>query len=292
MGEIRRIAVVGAGEMGTGIAHVAALAGFDVVLADLGPEQLAQAQAAIARNMDRQIAKGLIDGAAKAATLARIAAATDLAALADRDLIIEAVTENEQVKLDLYRRLRPVLRPEACIATNASSISISRLAAATDRPARFMGVHFMNPVPVMQLVELVRAIPTAQETFDAVRAMVVAMNKIPVEIGDFPPFIVNRILMPMINEAVYALFEGAAGVAAIDTAMRLGARHPMGPLELADFIGLDNCLALMRELYQGLADVKYRPCPLLEKYVQSGRLGRKSKCGFYDYTGETPVPTR
>ena len=289
---IQKIGVIGAGQMGNGIAHVAALAGFDVVLLDVSAEQVKAALAVIDKNLTRQVAKGKIADDARLATLARIVPATEYQAFAECDLVIEAASENEQVKRKIFQLLCPVLRPDATIASNTSSISITRLGAATDRPSRFMGMHFMNPVPVMALVELIRGIATGEETFALVREMVLKLGKIPVSAEDFPAFIVNRVLLPMINEAVYTLYEGVGSVEAIDTAMKLGANHPMGPLELADFIGLDTCLAIMQVLHDGLADSKYRPCPLLVKYVEAGWLGRKSGRGFYDYAGEKPVPTR
>jgi len=292
MAAIQKIGVIGAGQMGNGIAHVCAAAGFDVVLLDVSEEALKKGLATIDKNLTRAIAKGKLTEAAKAETLGRIKLTTAYADFGDSDLVIEAATEDEQVKRKIFALLCPVLKPEAYIASNTSSISITRLGASTDRPTKFMGMHFMNPVPVMQLVELIRGIATGEETFALVRDMVVKLGKSPVSSEDFPAFIVNRILLPMINEAVYTLYEGVGSVEAIDTAMRLGANHPMGPLELADFIGLDTCLAIMQVLYDGLADSKYRPCPLLVKYVEAGWLGRKTKRGFYDYAGEKPVPTR
>jgi len=289
---IEKIGVIGAGQMGNGIAHVAALAGFDVVLLDVSSEQVKAALAVIDKNLARQVSKGKITEAEKGAALGRIVTATEYSAFANSDLVIEAATENEQVKRKIFQLLCPVLRPDAYIASNTSSISITRLGAATDRPTRFMGMHFMNPVPVMALVELIRGIATGEETFSLVREMVLKLGKVPVSAEDFPAFIVNRVLLPMINEAVYTLYEGVGSVEAIDTAMKLGANHPMGPLELADFIGLDTCLAVMQVLHDGLADTKYRPCPLLVKYVEAGWLGRKTGRGFYDYAGEKPVPTR
>jgi 3-hydroxybutyryl-CoA dehydrogenase len=290
--EITRVGVVGAGQMGNGIAHVLALAGVDVMLTDSSPEALARARGVVARNLDRQLAKGAITAEAKAGALARLATTPTLADLGPCDLVIEAATEAESVKAAILEGLVPHLAAHTILATNTSSIPITRLAARTDRPERFLGVHFMNPVPVMQLVELIRGIATSDETFAAAKALVERLGKTATVAEDFPAFLVNRILMPMINEAVYALFEGVGTVESIDASMRLGANHPMGPLELADFIGLDTCLAIMNVLHDGFADTKYRPCPLLVKYVEAGWLGRKAKRGFYDYRGATPVPTR
>jgi 3-hydroxybutyryl-CoA dehydrogenase len=278
--------------MGNGVAHVCAVAGFSVKLVDVAEAALTKGLATIGKNLDRQIAKGLLTADEKAAALARIEVGTEYSLFSDCDLVIEAATENEVVKKQILAKLCPALKPDAYIASNTSSISITRLGAATDRPGRFMGMHFMNPVPVMALVELIRGIATAEETFATVRDLVLRMGKISVSAEDFPAFIVNRILLPMINEAVYTLYEGVGSVESIDTAMRLGANHPMGPLELADFIGLEVCLSVMQVLHEGLADSKYRPCPLLVKYVEAGWLGRKTGRGFYDYTGEKPVPTR
>ncbi len=290
---INTIAVIGAGQMGSGIAHVCALAGLDVTLIDVGQEPLDRALATIGRNLDRQVARGKTSELEKAEALARIVPATTLDEAASSQLVIEAATEDEQVKKEIFQALCPKLKsPDTLIATNTSSISVTRLAASTDRPEKFMGMHFMNPVPVMQLIELIRGIATEEDTFTAIRDLTTRLGKKPVSAEDFPAFIVNRILLPMINEAVYTLYEGVGSVEAIDTAMKLGANHPMGPLELADFIGLDVCLAVMQVLHDGLADTKYRPCPLLVKYVEAGWIGKKVDRGFYDYTGDVPVPTR
>ena len=289
---IKRIGVIGAGQMGSGIAHVCALAGYEVKLADVNAAQLVTAMGYVDQNMARQVKRGVITDAGRKAALARINTGTDYAMFADCDVVIEAATENEAVKRDILKKLCPVLKPEAIVASNTSSISITRLAAATDRPAKFMGMHFMNPVPVMELVELIRGLATDDETYNTIRELADKLGKKSTMAEDFPAFIVNRILLPMINEAVYTLYEGVGSVEAIDTAMRLGAHHPMGPLELADFIGLDTCLAVMQVLYEGLADSKYRPCPLLVKYVEAGWLGQKVGRGFYDYSTGTPVPTR
>ncbi|MCO8144632.1 3-hydroxybutyryl-CoA dehydrogenase [Rhodovulum tesquicola] len=290
--DIRTVGVVGAGQMGSGIAHVFALAGFEVTIHDISLDALARAREMIGRNLDRQIARGKIAGADKDAALARIATTTTLSELGPLDLIIEAATERETVKIAIFEDLQPHLRPETILTSNTSSISITRLASRTDRPERFMGLHFMNPVPVMQLVELIRGIATDEATYTTLLAVVERLGKTAAPAEDFPAFIVNRILMPMINEAVYTLYEGVGSVKSIDQSMKLGANHPMGPLELADFIGLDTCLAIMNVLHDGLADTKYRPCPLLTKYVEAGWLGRKTQRGFYDYRGEIPVPTR
>jgi len=289
---IQRIGVIGAGQMGTGIAHVLSLAGYDVVLDDINKDALGKALEKIEKNMQRQVAKGVIAEDAVKPAMARIRTTQSMDDLKDRELVIEAATEDEAVKKKLFQELCPRLSPTAMIATNTSSISVTRLAASTDRPERFIGLHFMNPVPVMQLVEVIRGIATDDVTFQTALDIVKHVGKTAAYAEDFPAFIVNRILLPMINEAVYTLYEGVGNVDAIDTAMRLGANHPMGPLQLADFIGLDTCLAVMQVLYEGLADSKYRPCPLLVKYVEAGWLGQKTGRGFYDYRGEHPVPTR
>ena len=278
--------------MGGGIAHVCALSGFDVRLLDLEESRLVEAMEKIERDMHRQAARGKVGDDDVAAALARITISTDYGIFGDCDLVVEAATEDESIKREILKTLVPHLSPAAIIATNTSSISITRLAAVTDRPGRFIGMHFMNPVPAMQLVELIRGIATEQDTFEAVEVLAVALGKTVSVAEDFPAFIVNRILMPMINEAIYTLYEGVGSVRSIDTALKLGANHPMGPLQLADFIGLDTCLAVMHVLYDGLADSKYRPCPLLVKYVEAGWLGRKTGRGFYDYSGDEPVPTR
>jgi 3-hydroxybutyryl-CoA dehydrogenase len=290
--EIKSIGVIGAGQMGTGIAHVCALAGYGVKLSDVSAEAAAKATDIIARNMDRQVRREKISEADKETALKRISTGTGLEMFADSDIVIEAASENEEIKRDIFKQLCPVLKPEALICSNTSSISITRLASTTDRPAKFMGMHFMNPVPLMQLVELIRGIATDEPTFETVRQLAEKLGKTTAPAEDFPAFIVNRILLPMINEAVYTLYEGVGSVKAIDTAMKLGANHPMGPLELADFIGLDTCLSIMHVLYDGLADSKYRPCPLLVKYVEAGWIGKKAGRGFYDYSGDEPVPTR
>jgi 3-hydroxybutyryl-CoA dehydrogenase len=292
MTDIHRVGVIGAGQMGSGIAHVCALAGMEVTLNDVTGERLAASIAAITGNLARQVAKKTITEDARDAALARITPAERLEALAACDLVIEAATEKEDTKRKILTALCPSLREGTILATNTSSISITRLAAATDRPEKFIGIHFMNPVPVMELVEVIRGINTDEATYETAKAFITRLGKKYAVAEDFPAFIVNRILLPMINEAIYTLYEGVGSVDAIDTAMKLGAHHPMGPLELADFIGLDTCLAVMQVLHEGLADSKYRPCPLLVKYVEAGWLGRKTKRGFYDYRGEKPVPTR
>jgi len=290
--EIKKIGVIGSGQMGSGVAQVCAVAGFDVVLSDVSEERVKSGLASIAAGMSRLVSRGRMTEEARKTALDRITAVAGLRKLADRDLVIETTTEKEDVKRKVLAELCTVLGPRAMIGTNTSSISITRLAAATDRPERFMGIHFMNPVPLMELVELVRGIATGDETFEASKAFVRKLGKTFAVAEDFPAFIVNRILMPMINEAVYTLYEGVGNVKSIDESLKLGANHPMGPLELADFIGLDTCLAIMNVLHEGLADTKYRPCPLLTKYVEAGWLGRKTQRGFYDYRGAVPVPTR
>ncbi|WP_426411276.1 3-hydroxybutyryl-CoA dehydrogenase [Bradyrhizobium ganzhouense] len=289
---IKKVGVIGAGQMGNGIAHVAALAGFDVVLNDVSADRLKSGMATINGNLARQVSKKGVTEDDKAKAIARIKLAEKLDDLADCDLVIETAVEKEEVKRKIFHELCAVLKPEAIVASDTSSISITRLAAATDRPERFIGIHFMNPVPLMELVELIRGIATDDSTFEASKEFVAKLGKQVAVSEDFPAFIVNRILLPMINEAIYTLYEGVGNVEAIDAAMKLGAHHPMGPLELADFIGLDTCLSIMQVLHEGLADSKYRPCPLLVKYVEAGWLGRKTQRGFYDYRGAKPVPTR
>ncbi len=290
--EIKRVGVIGAGQMGNGIAHVMALAGYDVALNDLSQDALDTAMGRIEKNLGRQAGRGLITADEAEAALARIAPTLDMAEVGATDLMIESATENEAVKNKIIEGLVPHLAPHTIVTSNTSSISITRLASRTDRPEKFMGFHFMNPVPLMKLVELIRGIATDEPTYQACLAVVERLGKTAASAEDFPAFIVNRILIPMINEACYTLYEGVGNVASIDNAMKLGANHPMGPLELADFIGLDTCLAIMNVLHDGLADTKYRPCPLLTKYVEAGWLGRKSGRGFYDYRGDAPVPTR
>jgi len=289
---IKKVGVIGSGQMGNGIAHVAALAGYDVALYDISPDRLKSAMATINGNLTRQAAKKTITEAAHKKALSHIEAKETLDGLADCDLVIETAIEKEDVKRKIFQDLCAILKPEAIIGSDTSSISITRLAASTDRPERFIGIHFMNPVPLMELVELVRGIATDDATFEAAREFVTSLGKQIAVSEDFPAFIVNRILLPMINEAIYTLYEGVGNVEAIDAAMKLGAHHPMGPLELADFIGLDTCLSIMQVLHDGLSDSKYRPCPLLVKYVEAGWLGRKTQRGFYDYRGDKPVPTR
>jgi 3-hydroxybutyryl-CoA dehydrogenase len=290
--KIASVGVIGAGQMGSGIAHVCALSGLTVGLNDVTPERIEQGLSNIAANMTRQVKSGKISEQDKVAALARISAVPEFAGFGSHDLVIESATEKEAVKQKIFEALCPHVKKDALLGSNTSSISITRLAAGTDRPEKFMGIHFMNPVPVMELVELIRGINTDEETFKTVHAFTLGLGKTIAVSEDFPAFIVNRILLPMINEAVYTLHEGVGSVDAIDTAMKLGAHHPMGPLQLADFIGLDTCLSIMQVLYEGLGDTKYRPCPLLVKYVEAGWLGRKAKRGFYDYRGEKPVPTR
>ncbi len=290
--QIKTVGVIGAGQMGNGIAHVLAGAGYDVLLNDISAEALEAAMGKIDKNLTRQITRGSLSEEAKQTALSRICTTTNLPELGAADLVIEAATEREPIKQAIFEDLGPHLQPHTILTSNTSSISITRLASRTDRPEKFMGFHFMNPVPVMQLVELIRGIATDEETFAACKAVVDTLGKTAATAEDFPAFIVNRILMPMINEAVYTLYEGVGNVASIDLSMKLGANHPMGPLELADFIGLDTCLAIMNVLHDGLADTKYRPCPLLTKYVEAGWLGRKTGRGFYDYRGDAPQPTR
>jgi 3-hydroxybutyryl-CoA dehydrogenase len=290
--QIRKVGIIGAGQMGNGIAHVCALAGYDVLLNDTARDRVEAALATINGNLARQVKSGKITEDQRTGALKRIFSAEKYDALEDCDLVIESAVEDEQVKRKIFSEVSKIVKPEALLGTNTSSISVTRLASATNRPEKFMGVHFMNPVPVMPLVELIRGIATDDSTFTTMKEFVATLGKTIAIAEDFPAFIVNRILLPMINEAIYTLYEGVGNVEAIDTAMKLGARHPMGPLELADFIGLDTCLSIMQVLYEGLADSKYRPCPLLVKYVEAGWLGRKTNRGFYDYRGEKPVPTR
>ena len=289
---IRKVGVIGAGQMGNGIAHVVALSGYDVLLNDVSRDRIEAGLATINGNLSRQARSGRITEEQRGLAMGRIASAESYGHLEDCDLIIESAVENEEIKRKIFTEVARIVKPEAILATNTSSISVTRLAAATGRPEKFMGVHFMNPVPLMKLVELVRGIATDDATFVTMKDFVASLGKDVAVAEDFPAFIVNRILLPMINEAIYTLYEGVGNVEAIDTAMKLGANHPMGPLDLADFIGLDTCLSIMQVLYEGLADSKYRPCPLLVKYVEAGWLGRKSNRGFYDYRGEKPVPTR
>ncbi|MFY0597114.1 MAG: 3-hydroxybutyryl-CoA dehydrogenase [Cognatishimia sp.] len=290
--ELKSVGVIGAGQMGNGIAHVMALSGYDVVLNDISEDNLAAAIGRIDKNMERQVSRDLISAEDKSLALSRIKTTVAQPELGQTDLIIEAATENEEIKYKIFEGLIPHIQPHTILTSNTSSISITRLASRTDRPEKFMGFHFMNPVPLMKLVELIRGIATDDETYETCLDIVNRLGKTAASAEDFPAFIVNRILIPMINEACYTLYEGVGNVSSIDNAMKLGANHPMGPLELADFIGLDTCLAIMNVLHDGLADTKYRPCPLLTKYVEAGWLGRKSKRGFYDYRGEIPVPTR
>ncbi len=290
--DIRTVGIIGAGQMGSGIAHVCALAGLDVTIVDIKQDALTKALATMTRNMDRQVNRTIISADQRDEALMRVKTSTEYSAFHDADFVIEAATEKEDIKRMVFKALTPSLKPECIVATNTSSISITQLGAATDRPERFIGMHFMNPVPVMKLVEVIRGIATDEPTFQAVMTLAHRLGKVSAVAEDFPAFIVNRILVPMINEAVYALYEGVGSVMAIDTSMKLGANHPMGPLELADFIGLDTCLSIMQVLYEGLSDSKYRPCPLLVKYVEAGWLGRKTGRGFYDYTQTPPKPTR
>lgn len=290
--DIRKLGVIGAGQMGSGIAHVLALAGYQVQIFDSNPNQLQKALEIIDQNMDRQVKKALINEEQKQQAVKNLTTIKTMAGFADTDLVIEAAVENEQIKRQIFQQLCPNLPKHTILATNTSSLSITRLASATDRPAQFIGMHFMNPVPVMHLIEVIRGLATSDATDQVVQAIAHKLGKVTAKSEDFPGFIVNRILMPMINEAVYALYEGVASIQSIDTAMKLGTNHPMGPLELADFIGLDTCLAIMQVLHDGLSDSKYRPCPLLVKYVDAGWLGRKTQRGFYDYRGEKPIPSR
>ena len=290
--EIGKVGVIGAGQMGVGISHVCAASGFDITLVDLSDEILSDAQSTIDKNLNRLLKRGKLSEAEKVETLGHLTLSTNISEISECDLVIEAATEDEEVKRGIYDTVCPVLRKDAILASNTSSISITRLAAQTDRPERFIGVHFMNPAPLMELIELISGIATDQSVYDTIHEFVLKLNKTPVSSEDFPAFIVNRILLPMINEAVYTLYEGVGSVEAIDASMKLGAHHPMGPLELADFIGLDTCLSVMQVLHDGLADTKYRPCPLLVKYVEAGWFGRKTGRGFYDYSGDVPRPTR
>ncbi|NOZ65502.1 MAG: 3-hydroxybutyryl-CoA dehydrogenase [Alphaproteobacteria bacterium] len=289
---VQHVGIIGAGQMGNGIAHVFAVAGYDVLLSDINEEALQKAVAKIEKNLHRQVAKGFLAEDLAKAAVDRITTSTSLDGFSEVDLAIEAATENEQVKIAIFQDICPLLKADAILATNTSSISITRLASTTDRPEKFIGLHFMNPVPVMKLVELIRGIATSEETYHIAETFIEKIGKTSANSEDFPAFIVNRLLLPMINEAIYTLYEGVGSVEAIDKAMRLGANHPMGPLQLADFIGLDTCLSIMQVLYEGLADTKYRPCPLLVKYVEAGWIGQKVRRGFYDYRGDEPVPTR
>ena len=289
---INNVGIIGAGQMGLGIAHVCAASGNSVILVDIDNNALNNASATIDQNLGRLVSRGKISEKDKKATLAKISTNTKLNGLSECDLVIEAATENEEIKKSIYAQICPIIKENTILATNTSSISITRLAAQTDRPDRFIGIHFMNPAPLMELIELIRGIATNSDVFETIRDFTEKLGKTAVSSEDFPAFIVNRVLLPMINEAVYTLYEGVGTVAAIDTALKLGAHHPMGPLELADFICLDTCLSVMQVLHEGLADTKYRPCPLLVKYVEAGWFGRKAGKGFYDYAGETPVPTR
>lgn len=289
---VQHVGIIGAGQMGNGIAHVFAVAGYDVLLSDINEEALQKAVAKIEKNLHRQVTKGFLSEDVAKAAVDRITTSTSLDGFSEVDLAIEAATENEQVKIAIFQDICPLLKADAILATNTSSISITRLAATTDRPEKFIGLHFMNPVPVMKLVELIRGIATSEETYRIAETFIEKLGKTSANSEDFPAFIVNRLLLPMINEAIYTLYEGVGSVEAIDKAMRLGANHPMGPLQLADFIGLDTCLSIMQVLYEGLADTKYRPCPLLVKYVEAGWIGQKVRRGFYDYRGDEPVPTR
>jgi 3-hydroxybutyryl-CoA dehydrogenase len=289
---IKTVGIIGAGQMGSGIAHVCAISGYDVLIHDVAADQIDKALAKIDKNMSRQVASDKLSEQDKSAALGKIKSAITIEQLSTCDLVIEAATENEAIKTKIFQALCPILRKDAILATNTSSLPVTRLAATTDRPDRFVGIHFMNPVPVMKLVELIRGIATEDEMFDVAKSFAESLGKTVTVSEDFPAFIVNRILLPMINEAVYTLYEGVGSIEAIDNGMKLGTNQPMGPLELADFIGLDTCLSVMQVLYEGMSDSKYRPCPLLVKYVEAGWLGRKTGRGFYDYSGEVPVPTR